>query len=93
MQTKENIDEAIDMFWNDVGKEKLSKFSNFVQFVEEGKKLSFDHLTNTWVDGTQIRDVLSGISCSVDSVECFKIKEFMTKKKKHEVSGLNILLL
>lgn len=94
IQTKENIEEAIDMFWNDVGnRENVLKFSNFLKFLEEGKKCTYDHLTNTWVDGIQIRDILSNAGCSVDGDDCFKIKEFMSKKKKHEVSGLNIGLL
>lgn len=93
IQTKENIEEAIDVFWNDVGtRDKLSKYTNFVEFLEEGRKFTFDHLTNTWIDDIRVRDILSEIGCLVDSEECLNIKAFMTEKKNHEVSNLiNIL--
>ncbi len=81
--------EAIDVFWNtDPGyNENLTKFSNFVQFIEKAKPFTYDGLTHTWVDGMRFRDILSGIGCSVDADDCLKIKEFMSEKKKHEVSG------
>lgn len=87
IQTKESIAEAIDVFWNPAGSvEQLSKFTNFIQFIEEGKKFSYDGLTHTWVDGMRSHDILSRMGCSVDAVDCLQIKEFMSEKKNHEVS-------
>lgn len=93
IQTKEDIAEAIDVFWNkaDSGV-KLSKFTNFIQFIEEGNKFTYDGLTHTWVDDIRFRDILSKIGCSVDAVDCLKIKEFMSEKKNHEVSEKQFLL-
>lgn len=93
IQTKENIAEAIEVFWSttDNGTTKLSKFTNFNQFIEEGKKFTYDGLNSTWVDGIRFRDILSKIGCSVDAVDCLKIKEFMSEKKNHEVSDFKML--
>lgn len=90
IRTEENIAEALDVYWNSdsVSQEELSKFHNFVQFIEESRKFSYDSLHHTWIDTEQFRDVLSDIGCSVDSVGCLKIKEFMSPKKNHEVSVL-----
>lgn len=94
IQTKENIAEALDIFWNhsDTGEMKSSKFTNFLQFIEEGKKFTFDGLTHTWIDDVRCRDILSKTGCSVDSVDYLKIKEFMSEKKNHEVSALHTVL-
>lgn len=87
IETKENIAEAINLFWDTVGNEdKLPKYSNFIRFVDEGKQFTYDNLRHTWLDRMQLRDVLNDIGCSVDRVDCLKIKEFMSEKKKHEVS-------
>lgn len=90
IQSKENIEEAIDLFWNDVSTgsnvSNLSKFANFVQFCEKGRNFSYDNLTHTWIDHTQIGVTLTKIGCSSDTVDCLKIKEFMSEKKTHEVS-------
>lgn len=87
IQTKESIAEAIDVFWNTAGSVgQFSKLTNFIEFIEEGKKFSYDGLTHTWVDGVQSHDILSKIGCSVDAVDYLHIKEFMSEKKNHEVS-------
>lgn len=89
IQTTETIAEAIDIFWNTADNgEKPLKLPNFVQFIEEGKKFTYDGLTNAWLDDMRFRDTLSKLGCSVGTVDCLKIKEFMSEKKKHEVSGL-----
>lgn len=60
IQTKETIAEAIDIFWNraDNGERPL-KLANFIKFIEEGKKFTYDGLTHTWVDDMRFRDILS----------------------------------
>ncbi|XP_037032231.1 methyltransferase-like protein 25 [Bradysia coprophila] len=85
--TEENIAEALDVYWNhdSVSQEELSKFSNFVQFIEEGRKFSYDSLTHTWIDAVRFRDIMNVVGCSVDSAGYLKIKEFMSPKKNHEV--------
>lgn len=92
LQTEENIAEAIDVFWNsNVNGKELSNLTNFIRFIEDGKKFTYDCLTHTWVDDIGFRDILSESGCSVDSVDFLKIKEFMSKKKNHEVSLLSSL--
>lgn len=87
MQTAGDIEEALDVFWDSsCSEEKSSKFPNFLRFIEEGKKFTYDCLTDTWLDGTRFRDVLREVGCTVDADDCLKIKEFMSEKKKHEVS-------
>ncbi|KAJ6646660.1 putative methyltransferase-like protein 25 [Pseudolycoriella hygida] len=86
IRTEENIEEAINIFWDKTGNEdKLLKYKNFVQFIEEGKKYTIDGLAHACIDTVQLRDTLNKLGCSVNDVDYLKIKEFMSEKKNHEV--------
>lgn len=89
IQTKEDIEEAINLFWNDFECSQKSNLSTFSRFTAESRTFSLDYLTNTWLSSKEIVDVLHKLGCSMDELNRLQIKEFMSEKKNHEVSEMD----
>lgn len=88
IQSKEDIDDALNTFWDfhsSTATTSKHSFPHFIEFLNNSQQYRLDQLSDVCCSSEKLFNNLHAANCLPIENTALQIKEFMTEKKNHEV--------